>query len=89
MNLGKMVIKYDKPAKPTRSGSQAGSASHTTAPSVSGAGDQEVDSHAGPSRTPRVSAAQRTLIAELRDEILFKLPDSLMAPLRAECDAAF
>ena len=30
MNLGKMGIKYDKPAKLTRSGSQAGCASHTT-----------------------------------------------------------
>ena len=89
MNLGKMGIKYLKPAKPTRSGSQAGSASHTSVPSVSGAGDQEVDSHAGPSRAPRVSAAQKTLVAELKDKILFKLPEPLMAPLRAECDAAF
>ena len=39
MNLGKMGIKYLKPAKPTRSGSQVGSASHTSVPSVSEAGD--------------------------------------------------
>ena len=89
MNLGKMGVKYIKPAKPTQSGSQAGSASHNTVPSASGAGDQEVDSHAGPSRAPRVSDAQKALAEELKDEILFRLPDPLMAPLRAECDAAF
>ena len=53
MNISKMGIKYNKPARATRSGSQAGSASHTTAPSASEAGDQEVDSHAGPSRVPK------------------------------------
>ena len=59
-NISKMGIRYNKPAKATRSGSQAGSASHTTAPSASGAGDQEVDSHAAsPSRAPRVSAAMK------------------------------
>ena len=89
MNLGKMDIKYDKPAKPTRSGSQAGCASHTTVPSASGAGDQEVDSHASPSRAPRVSAAMKGLVEEMKNELLFKMPDPLMAPLRAECDAAF
>ena len=83
-NISKMGIRYNKPAKATRSGSQAGSASHTTAPSASGAGDQEVDSHPGPSRAPRVSAAQKGLVNELREELLFKLPDPLMAPLRAE-----
>ena len=38
-NIGKMGIKYIKPAKPTRSGSQAESASQTSVPSTSGAGD--------------------------------------------------
>ena len=74
-----MGITYNKKAKATRSGSQAGSASHTTAPSVSGAGDQEVDSHPGPSRAPR-----KGIVAELREELLFKMPDHLMAPLREE-----
>ena len=40
INISKMGIKYVKPAKPTRSGSQAGSASQTSVPSMSGAGDQ-------------------------------------------------
>ena len=38
-NIGKMGIRYNKPARATRSGSQAGSASHTSVPSTSGAGD--------------------------------------------------
>ena len=87
-----MGVKYIKPAKPTQSGSQAGSASHTTAPSASGAGDQEADSHqAGPSsiRAPRVSAAQKALAEELKDELLFRLPEPLMTPIREECAAAF
>ena len=89
-NISKMGIKYNKPARATRSGSQAGNASHTTAPSVSGAGDQEVDSYAaGPSRAPRVSAAMKGFAEELKEEIIFRLADPLMAPLRDECDAAF
>ena len=88
-NISKMGIRYLKPAKPTRSGSQAGSASQTSAPSVSGAGDQEVDSHAGPSRAPRLSAAMKGLVEEMKNELLFKMSDPLMAPLRVECDAAF
>ena len=83
-NISKMGIRYNKPARATRSGSQAGSASHTTAPSASGAGDQEVDSHAGPSRAPRLSVAQKTMMAELREDIFHKLPETLLAPLRAE-----
>ena len=77
--------------KATQSGSQAGSASHNTVHSASGAGDQEVDSQAGPSSTlaPRVSAAQKALAEELKDELLFRLPDPLMAPIREECAAAF
>ena len=88
MNISKMGIKYNKPARAARSGSQAGSASHTTAPSASGAGDQEVDSHAGPSRAPRLSVAQKTMMAELREEIFHRLPETLLAPLRAEYDGA-
>ena len=69
----------------------AGSASHNTVPSASGAGDQEVDSQAGPSNTraPRVSAAQKALAEELKDELLFRLPEPLMAPIREECAEAF
>ena len=91
MNLGKMGVNYIKPVKATQSGSQAGSASHTSGPSASGAGDQEVDSQAGPSstRAPRVSAAQKALAEELKDEHLFRLSDPLMAPIREECAAAF
>ena len=90
MNLGKMGVRYIKPVKPTQSGSHAGSASYNTVPSASGAGDQEVDSQAGPStRAPRVSAAQKALAEELKDELLFRLPDPLMAPIREECAAAF
>ena len=63
-NIAKMGIKYNKPAKPTRSGSQAGSASQTSVPSTSGAGDQEVDSHAGPSRAARVPATVRAFAEE-------------------------
>ena len=87
MNISKMGIKYNKPAEATRSGFQAGSASHTTAPSVSGTGDQEADSHV-PSRAPRQSIAQRTMMAELREEIFHRLPETLLAPLRAEYDGA-
>ena len=88
VNIGKMGVKYIKSAKPARSTSQAGSASHTTAPSASEAGDQEVDSHAGPSRAPRLSVAQKTMMAELREEIFQRLPETLLAPLRAEYDGA-
>ena len=88
INISKMKIKYLKKAKATRSSSQAGSASHTSVPSVSGAGDQEVDSHPGPSRAPRLSVAQRTMMAELREEIIQRLPETLLAPLRAEYDGA-
>ena len=91
MNLGKMGVNYIKPVRATQSGSQAGSASHTSGPSASGAGDQEVDSQAGPSstRAPRVTAAQKAFIEEVKQELLFRLPDPLMTPLREECDAAF
>ena len=89
VNIGKMGIKYIRQTKATRSSSQAGSASHTTAPSVSGAGDQEVDSHPGPSHVPKVSAAVRAFAEEVKEEILFRLTDSLVAPLRDECDAGF
>ena len=41
-NISKMGIRYNKPAKATRSGSQAGSASHTTPPSASGAGTKKL-----------------------------------------------
>ena len=89
INIGKMGIKYLKKSKDTRSGSQAGSASHTSAPSVSGAGDQEVDSHPGPSRVPKVTAGVRAFAEEVKEEILFRLTDSLVAPLRDECDTGF
>ena len=89
VNIGKIRIKYIKQTKATRSGSQAGSASHTTAPSVSGAGDQEVDSHPGPSRVAKVPATVRAFAAEVKEEILFRLTDSLVAPLRDECDTGF
>ena len=89
MNISKMKIKYNKKAKPTHSGSQAGSASHTSAPSVSGAGDQEVDSHPGPSRVAKVPATVRAFAEEVKEEILFRLTDSLVAPLRNEFDASF
>ena len=92
MNLGKMGVHYIKPVKATQSGSQAGSASHTSQPSASGAGDQEADSHqAGPSSThaPRVTTAQKAFIEEVKQELLFRLPDTLMTPLREESDAAF
>ena len=69
-NISKMGIKYLKPAKPTRSGSQAGSASQTSVPSVSGAGDQEVDSHPGPSRAARVPATVKAFAQEMKAEIL-------------------
>ena len=58
-------------------------------PSVSGAGDQEVDSHPGPSRVPKVTAAVRVFAEEVKEEILFRLTDSLVAPLRDECDTGF
>ena len=81
VNIGKMGIKYIKQTKATRSGSQAGSASHTTAPSVSGVGDQEVDSHPGPSRVPKVTAAIKAFAEDVKEEILFRLSDSLVAPV--------
>ena len=89
VNIGKMGIKYIKQTKATRSGSQAGSASHTTAPSASGAGDQKVDSHPGPSRVPKVTTAVKAFAEEVKEEILFRLTDSLVAPLRNECDTGF
>ena len=89
INIGKMGIKYLKKSKATRSGSQAGSASHTSAPSVSGAGDQEVDSHPGPSRVARVPATVKAFAQEMKEEILLKLSDSLVAPLRNDCDTGF
>ena len=88
-NISKMGIKYLKPAKPTRSGSQAGSASQTSVPSVSGAGDQEVDSHPGPSRAARVPATVKAFAQEMKEEILLQLSESLVAPLRNDCDAGF
>ena len=88
-NMARMGIKYLKPPKPTRSHSQASSASGTSAPSASGAGDQEVDSHAGPSRVARVPASVRAFAEEVKEELLFRLPESLVGPLRAECDAGF
>ena len=92
-NLGKMGVSYNKPLRASRSGSQGGSASHNTQPSTSGAGDQEVDSHhqAGPStsRGPRGSAATRTLISEVIEELVFRLPDALMAPFQAQVDRSF
>ena len=69
--------------------SQAGSASHTSVPSVSGAGDQEVDSHPGPSRVARVPATVKAFAQEMKEEILLKLSDSLVAPLRNDCDTGF
>ena len=89
INISKMGIKYLKKAKPTRSGSQAGSASQTSAPSTSGAGDQEVDSHSGPSRAARVPATVKAFAQEMKDEILLQLSASLVAPLRNDCDAGF
>ena len=65
-NISKMGIKYLRPAKPTRSGSQAGSASQSSVPSVSGAGDQEVDSHPGPSRAARVPATVKAFAQEMK-----------------------
>ena len=88
-NISKMGIKYLKPAKPTRSGSQAGSASQTSAPSTSGAGDQEVDSHPGPSRAVRVPATVKAFAQQMKEEILLQLSESLVAPLRNDCDAGF
>ena len=88
-NVGKMGIRYLRAPKPTRSGSQASSASGTSAPSASGAGDQEVDSHAGPSRVAKVPASVKAFAEEVKEELLFKLPDSLVGPLRAEFDTGF
>ena len=90
-NIAKMGIKYVKPAKPTRSGSRASSASAsgTSVPSTSGAGDQEVDSHVGPSRAARVPATVKAFAQEMREEILLQLSESLVAPLRNDCDAGF
>ena len=48
-----------------------------------------MDSHAGPSRVPRVSAAVKAFAEEVKEEILFRLSDSLVAPLRDECDTGF
>ena len=31
----------------------------------------------------------KALVEEMKHELLFRLPDPLMAPLRAECDEAF
>ena len=89
INISKMKIKYLNKAKATRSGSQAGSASHTSAPSVSGAGDQEVDSHPGPSRVAKVPATVKAFAQEVKEEILLRLTDSLVTPLRDECDTGF
>ena len=36
-----------------------------------------------------MSAAQKALGEELKDELLFRLPDPLMAPIREEFAAAF
>ena len=88
-NISKMGIKYLRAPKPTRSGSLAGSASGTSAPSTSGAGDQEVDSHAGPSRAARVPASVKAFAEAVKEELLFRLPESLVGPLRAECDNGF
>ena len=88
-NISKMGIKYLKPAKPTRSRSQTSSGSQTSVPSSSGAGDQEVDSHAGPGRAARVPASVRAFAEEVKEELLFRLTDSLMAPLQAEYDVGF
>ena len=90
-NIAKMGIKYVKPAKPTRSGSRASnvSGSGTSVPSSSGAGDQEVDSHVGPSRAARVPATVKAFAQEMKDELLFLMTESLVAPLRLDCDAGF
>ena len=86
-----MGIRYLRPPKPTRSGSRASSASssETSVPSASGARDQEVDSHAEPSRIARVPASVKAFAEEMKEELLFKLPESLIGPLRADCDAGF
>ena len=52
-NVGKMGIRYVKPAKPTRSGSQAGSASGTSAPSTSGAGIRKLTPMLGQAELPK------------------------------------
>ena len=69
--------------------SQGGSASHNSQPSTSGAGDQEADSRPSTSHGLRGSAAQKALLKDVVEELLFKLPDPLMTPLREEVDRSF